>query len=372
MTQAIDRFNNVGACTLLHGWAQDIATLISEPVDIISASALLHEVYSYGGAYTGLHTMMRTFPKVLKPYGFFVYRDVYAVAAPSLHERAVQSYSTQSWLQFVRMFLPHYLHHGTHPYHHHDDEIVIRQDSRIVAATELNTRVCAVIDAPIGLFRETQRHYITLRDHVWRSGVLGFTPVLDGQLAGDWIDFRTGHKRVHFSFTDSDWMSATDRANIQAVSEPYGDHHVIDGDIFDAVTDVALNLFLTSAERDDQDCARIWGTWLEREGRETYAYLTADELLTAFAVNSVEAEARRSSVLMPVQQADVFSQARHYYNRFLTKRLPNPLTDAKQMILFQNIPVTDAEALQQALANIRHHCSKPNLARVHTAIHARG
>ncbi|MEV6429128.1 hypothetical protein [Nocardia sp. NPDC051463] len=45
--------------------------------------------------------------------------------------------------------------------------------------------------APIGLFREAQRHYITLRDHVWRSGILGFTPVLDGQLLGDWIDFRT-------------------------------------------------------------------------------------------------------------------------------------------------------------------------------------
>ncbi|WP_433730636.1 hypothetical protein ACQP0C_03950 [Nocardia sp. CA-129566] len=141
-----------------------------------------------------------------------------------MHEPAVQFYSAPAWLQFLRLFLPHYLHHGTHPYHHHADEVIVRQNSRIVAAPALAPRVCAVIHAPIGLFRKAQRHYITLRDHVWRSGILGFTPVLDGQLAGDWIDFRTGHKRVHFAFADSAWMSTNDRADVQAVSESYGDY----------------------------------------------------------------------------------------------------------------------------------------------------
>ncbi|MEU1959656.1 hypothetical protein [Nocardia sp. NPDC019304] len=371
LTQAIDQFNAVGTCELLHGWAQNIGSMVCEPVDVISASALLHEVYSYGGAYSGLHTLMRIFPTVLKPYGFFVYRDVYAVDAVSLHERVVQSYNAQSWLQFLRLFVPHYLREGTHPYHRHDDDLVIRQNSRIVAAAELDTRIYAVIHAPIGLFRELQRHYITLRDHVWRSGVLGFTPTLDGQLSGDWIDFRAGHKRVHFSFTGDGWLSQNDRAAIEAVSERYGDHHVIDSDIFDTVTDVALSLFLAAAERGDGDCSHVWGTWLEREGRETYAYLTADELLTAFATNSVEAESS-PSVLVPVRATDVLVRERHYYNRFLRKSLANPLIDAKQMVLFQNVPVADSEVLQQALGTIRRHCSKPNLARVHTAIHARG
>lgn len=142
LTDAIVRFNAVGSCVLVHGWAQDIGRLLREPVDVISASALMHEVYSYGGAYSGLHTLMRTLPTVLHPYGYFVYRDVYAVAAPSLHERVVQSYSSQSWLQFWRMFVPHYLREGTHPYHHHDDEVVARQNSRIVPVAELDTR-CA-------------------------------------------------------------------------------------------------------------------------------------------------------------------------------------------------------------------------------------
>jgi hypothetical protein len=66
----------------------------------------------------------------------------------------VQSYSARSWLQFLRLFLPHYIQHGIHPYHHHDDEIVVRQNSHIVAASELDPCVYAVIHAPIGVFRE--------------------------------------------------------------------------------------------------------------------------------------------------------------------------------------------------------------------------
>ncbi|RDI65744.1 hypothetical protein DFR76_10559 [Nocardia pseudobrasiliensis] len=368
---AMDRFNTIGSSALVHGWAQDIASLLDEPVDMVSASALLHEIYSYGDAYTGLHSMMRILPTVIQPYGYFVYRDVYAVDAPSLHERVVQSYSRQAWLQFLRMFLPHYLATGAHPYHHHADEVVVRQNSRIVPLAEVDTRVCAVIEAPIGVFREVQRHYITFRDHVWRSGVLGFHPSVDGPLSQDWIDFRFGHKRVHYSLSDSGWMSSAQRANLLAVSERFTDHYVIDGDLFDAMSDVSLMAFLASAERDDRDCAPVWESWLTREGRETYAYLTIDELLSAFAVNSIEAGIGQDSVLMPVSAEDVFTRERRYYNRFLTKRLSNPLTDAKQLVLFQNIPVADAEAVQRGLGTLHRLCSKPNLARVQGAIHWR-
>lgn len=123
LTQAIEQFKRAGTCELLHGFAQDIGTVLPEPVDIVPAPALLHEVYSYGGGYTGLHTMMRTLPKVLTPGVFFTYRGVYAVNGPSLHTRVSQSYNSRSWLTFLRLFVPHYLAHGTHPYHHADDDL---------------------------------------------------------------------------------------------------------------------------------------------------------------------------------------------------------------------------------------------------------
>ncbi|WP_196814519.1 hypothetical protein [Nocardia sp. BMG111209] len=372
LAMAVDRFNTIGSCELVRGWAHDIADLLAEQVDVVSASAVLHEIYSYSGAYTGLHAMLRTLPTVIREYGYFVYRDVYAVAAASLHERVVHSYGTRAWLQFLRMFLPHYLAEGIHPYHHHDDEVVARQDSRIVPVSELDTRVCATIEAPVGIFREVQLHYLTFRDHVWRSGTAGFRPVLDGPLAGDWIDFRSGHKRVHYAVTGSQWMPTAQQANLLAVSEPFGDHHVMDGDLFDAVSDVALMAFMAAAERGDEDCARIWQAWLAREGRETYAYLTTGDLVTTVAVQSIEATAEQGTVLMPVRADDVFTRDRLYYNRFLTKRLSNPLVDAKQLCLFQNIPVRDTDTIAQALGTLRTICTKPDLARLQTAVQWRG
>ncbi|MBB5494797.1 hypothetical protein [Nocardiopsis metallicus] len=55
---------------------------------------------------------------------------------------------------------------------------------------------------------------------------------------------------------------------------------------------------------------------------------------------------------------------RHYYNRYLTKRLANPLWDAKQLVLFRNIPVSDSRMLAEALAGVRESFSKLHLARV--------
>ncbi|GAB2507130.1 hypothetical protein [Nocardiopsis aegyptia] len=65
LTQAIQEFNRVGTCEVVRGFAQDIGTLLERQADVISASALLHEVYSYGGGYGGLHSLMRTLPTVL-------------------------------------------------------------------------------------------------------------------------------------------------------------------------------------------------------------------------------------------------------------------------------------------------------------------
>jgi hypothetical protein len=367
LTSAVDAFGQVGSCDLRFGFAQDIGSLVPEPVDVISASALMHEVYSYGGGYPGLHAMIRTLPTVLAPGGFFAYRDVFAVAGSTLHERVTQSYDSRAWLTFLRLFVPQYLTQGTHPYHHADDELVARQHSRVAPVAELDPKTGAVISAPVGLFREIQRHYLTFRDHVWRSGTLGCVPMLDGDLAADWIDFRAGHKRVHYRFGDEvPWLPAPQRTMLAAMSEPYRDHHTIDSDAFDAVTDAALLAFLSAVQDGDTACQQVWESWLLREGRETYAYMTADQLLTAFVIHS--AAAGTDTVLVPVQADDIDRVDRHYYNRFLAHRLANPLTDGKQLVLFCNVPRDDVATLRQALHVVARRCGKPSLARMYTAI----
>ncbi len=292
LTQAIEQFKRAGTCELLHGFAQDIGTVLPEPVDIVPAPALLHEVYSYGGGYTGLHTMMRTLPKVLTPGVFFTYRGVYAVNGPSLHTRVSQSYNSRSWLTFLRLFVPHYLpRHPPLPPRRRRSQA--RQNSRIVPVSDLHPATCAVISAPVGLFREIQRHYITFRGHVWRSGALGFTPLLDG---ADWLDLRSGHN------------------------------------------DVALLAFLSSVEQGDTSCRQVWESWQLREGRETYAYMTLDQLLTAFVVHSAEADT--DTVLLPVHVGDIRRIDQHYYNRSSPSGWPTPSPMPNSLCCFKTYPAT--------------------------------
>ncbi|SHF65286.1 class I SAM-dependent methyltransferase [Streptoalloteichus hindustanus] len=370
LVQAMEKFGQVGACRLVTGLATELDAVLPGPVDVISASALLHEVYSYSGGYPGLYSLIRALPAMLTSGGFFAYRDVYAVNASCLHQRVTHSYDIPSWLRFLRLFLPRYLSEGRHPYHRADDQILVRQNSRPITIPELDTSTCALVTAPIGLLRETQRHYLTARDHVWRSGALGFTPILDGQLAADWIDFGAGHKRVHYALTDLDWLPLSQKAMLRSISEPYADHLTVDGDLFDEVTDVVLDAFLNAVERGDRACAEVWSAWMSREGHETYTYFSLDELLTAFTVLSAEAQAE--TVLMPIQSSDIERRERHHYNRFLSRRLISPLLDAKQLVLFANVPRADTTTLRQALATVRPWCSKPNLARIHTAVCTRG
>lgn len=368
LVEAVEDFNRVGSCELLSGFAQDVGTLLRDPVDVISASALVHEVYSYGGGYGGLHSMIRTLPTVIRPGGMFAYRDVYAVKSSSLHDRSLQTYTARSWIRFLRLFVPQYLREGRHPYHGASDLAVFRQDSRVVPAEDLADGTSVFASAPVGVFREIQRHYITLRDHVWRSGVLGFRPFLEGPLASDWIDARHGHKRVHFALTGTDWLPASQKSMLLTLSEPYMDHWTVDGDVFDECTDIALCAFLDLAGRGDGECGDVWQSWVTREGRETYAYLTLDALLAAFAVNSAETAQEQRTVLMPVQAGDVILRDRAYYNRYLRRALPNPLKDAKQLVLFTNVPVGDAQSLSEGMQVLQRWCSKGNLARVYAAI----
>ncbi|MFI0220672.1 hypothetical protein, partial [Streptomyces lydicus] len=126
------------------------------------------------------------------------------------------------------------------------------------------------------------------------------------------------------------------------------------------------------ANEPDQALLEVWEHWNTREGRETYAYMTVDTLLATFAVSSTESNQDNRTVLMPVQVEDVIQRDRSYYNRYLRRALPNPLRDAKQLVLFSNIPHTDSDALQSAMHSVQQWCSRANLARMYSAVNTGG
>lgn len=368
LDEARSHFESFGKTALYVANAVNLTkTFQPQSVDIISASAVMHEVYSYSGSYHGLNKSLRSISATLKPEGYFSYRDVYSVDKSSLHDPAIHSYHQQGWLRFIKLFTPHYLNEGTHPYHRNEDELMIRQDSQLVDASDINPNTDALLSGPIGIMREVQRHYITLRDHAWRSGVLGFTPELEGPRASDWLDIKNGHKRVHFKLNDSSLLTESQRSLLISMSERSHDHLVLDGDIFDSITDTALNTLLSDVSKGDETANTLWQDWLEREGRETYSYMTLDQLIGDVALRSMEIE-DSENIMLPEHSSDVLKVPRTYYNRFLESELSNPLYDGKQLVLFKKIPLSDVEAIQRSLEVVQKYCSRSTVASLYSLI----
>ncbi len=356
------------ATTSFHqGNAEQTNEIFKDGADIIAASAVMHEVYSYGDGYHSIDNTIGAITNTLNPGGFFAYRDVFSVHRLSQHERTRHVYDRESWVRFSQLFLSHYLKEATHPYHRQEDRIIFEQDSKRIDVDKIDAVRNLSIDAPVGLLREVQRHYITLRDHVWRDGTLGVKPILEGDGSNDWLDVRRGHKRVHFTQANHDPLLA-------ALSETGPDEsRIIDGDIFDATTDELLIKFLKDAAEDETSESYVaWQDWLKREGAETYTYMTLNKFIGSVAMQSfIASDAKK--ILLPIQQSDVQVIPRVYYNRFLERTLSNPLPDGKQLVLFEAVDTDDKssknkEKIFQALETLDEHCSRETLAEMYTPI----
>lgn len=340
---------------------------IFDTADIVAASAVLHEVYSYGNGYEALDTVFGQITNTLNPGGFFAYRDVLSVDRLSQHERTRHVYDREAWVRFIKLFLEYYLANAVHPYHRQDDKITFTQDSSRVDLSDIDMQKSLSIEAPIGLLRDIQRHYITLRDHVWREGSLGIAPLLEGDSSNDWLDIKRGHKRVHFKSTLDDPL-------LDAISEEASEgYRIVDGDIFDSTTEVLLGQFLRQVCANEQSPQyKVWEEWLRREGSETYVYMTLNKLIGTVAVQSF-ASSEGTKILLPVKQQDVAIVPRAYYNRFLQGQLSNPIADGKQMVLFEAVDTLDQSSANQqkvaeALGTVSVHCSKEILSEIYNPI----
>ncbi|HTK39786.1 MAG TPA: methyltransferase domain-containing protein [Patescibacteria group bacterium] len=361
---ARQRYAKFGQTAMIKGDARELATLVPDGADIVAASAVLHEVYSYGGGYAGVDETLREITDTLHPNGFFSYRDVFSVENASQHERVRHIYD-KSWVYFAKLFLPYYLDNATHPYHHEDDKVVYEQDSRFVRPESIDPDKNLSINAPIGVLRELQRHYITLRDYCWRQGSLGFIPELEGPNANDWIDQRNGLKRVYYTPT----TNRPEDELLAVMSEDAGNGlRSVDGDHFDATTDAEMARFLKNVLAGDETASETWQEWLKREGSETYVYMTIGRLLGSAALRSLEASDGKK-LLLPASAQDVIVIPRGYYNRALSRQVSSPLPDAKQLILFRAYdPKKDKDEIAESLGALTEHCTKDTISRIYGPI----
>jgi hypothetical protein len=362
---AREKFAGIGTTDHVKGDARDMATLFPARADVVAASAVLHEVYSYGSGYEGVDQTLQAVAETVKPNGYFAYRDVFSVENESQHERKRHIYDKEGWVLFAKQFLPYYLANATHPYHHEDDKVVFEQDSTRVLAEGIDPKKYLSISAPVGVLRELQRHYITLRDFCWREGALGISPVLEGPLANDWLDIKKGSKRVYYKSDDS----VLDDNLLEVLSEDAADgYKVVDGDTFDSTTDAELGRFLHRVLNEDEAAVDVWNKWLSREGSETYVYMTIGRLLGSMAMRSLEVTDGKR-LLVPERPSDVMVIQRRYYNRYLQQQLSNPLPDAKQLILFRSIDVReDAQGVASAMDVLTEHSTRETISRIYGPI----
>lgn len=366
LSAARERFSKYGETVFRLGDASKLSTVVPEGADVVAASAVLHEVFSYGGGYKGLDRTMSSIAETLNPGGYFAYRDVYSVDDESQHDRKRHIYNRESWVAFAKLFLPHYLDNARHPYHHEDDKVIFEQDSRRVFDNDIDPRKYLSINAPVGVLRELQRHYITLRDYCWREGVLGFVPYLEGDKANDWLDVKKGAKRVHYKVSDESFFPDNLLATISEKAED--GHYTVDGDLFDITTDAELGKFLNKVLAQNPAAFKVWEEWLRREGSETYVYMTPGRLLAAIALRSLEATDGQG-ILLPERPSDVLFVDRRYYNRYLQNRLSNPLPDGKQLALLRLLnPREDQAAIGGALDTLSDHCTREIISRIYGPI----
>lgn len=143
----------------------------------------------------------------------------------------------------------------------------------------------------------------------------------------------------------------------------------VDGDMFDQATDLLLGDFLKKVSDNNSKELKVWEGWIDREGSESYTYMTLGNVVGSAVLRSIEASEGRK-ILLPEKADDVKIVPRLYYNRFLKKRLSNPLFDSKQLVLFKLMDThEDRSLIADSLGIISDICSKDTLTRIYGPIH---
>ncbi len=257
------------------------------------------------------------------PWWVLLYRDIYPVDG-DIFTPMKQYYKAQSWVKFIELFLPYYLSRAKHPYGGEPIQIMSDGDGGVW------------INCPVGLARDLQRHYITFRDHIWRSGVLGFYPAYYTYYKMTPLDNSSTDRKVYYEISDTNRykrLSLTTDDNLYEGQDQHGKYAA--GITFDRVTDIAIGELL-SLNPSPNNIANI-ESWLTREGAEVYIYDSIENFI--LRVKSVAADL---NVSMSVEsnangnRRAIERISRDHYTSYLSRTLGNTaLQDAKLKIEFR-------------------------------------
>lgn len=322
--------------------ATDIGSLPfkTESLSAVNASAVLHEVSSYGTRNDGITTIygidavrqsLREIKRVLLPDGLLSYRDISAPLHNLFEEKNV-TYYRRSWDAFIRWFLPDFINSRFHPYE--SSEIEMRKNNNGLT-----------LKGPVGLHRELQRHYIMFRDYT--RNIMGERfGILLHQL--DWLNEENGLKRGVLSITNPRirrFLTEINSAKYQ--SEKDNDVYEMNSDDLDLLYDKVIEYYFEMfSNNEDSELKDLFEQWKLREGGEHYIYATPTEIVAM----TYDKKDELCNVLFPAKLADVKLMPRHYYNRYLQQVIDEPEFDGKIILGLRKINVNKAKELSYTFA----------------------
>lgn len=290
--------------------------LKAESQDIVNCSAVLHEIFSYSGGKQALTRALGELERVTRPGGRLLYRDVYPCDM-SMQTPIEQSYERAAWTQFVTRFLPHFLEGDTQQYD--PARVHLRKNGEAGMAGHM----------PAGLAREVQRHYITFRDHVIRSGILGLKIDPTRYDETDWVRTEAGFQKK--IYIDQGSISAAEHPI--ALEEDRTGVYVPAAEFDDYIDEQLCGFFYAIASgRHEEDS--VFQEWLKREGQESYVYGSTSEVIDMLRTAGT-GNKERFVICRPEHYVVA---ERDYYSDYLNRVLGScALPDRKLIVTFEKV-----------------------------------
>lgn len=301
----------------------------SDSFSAVNISAVLHEVYSYGEGLNAVRDTMSEITRVLAPNGIACYRDPWAPDEDFMRESS-QVYKSPTWIMFLKQFLPDFVQQGVAPYRQNWKNIQMYQsidgNEQPRMWQDVEQQLPLRIVAPIGLQREIQRHYLTLREYLIRTGALGIL-----MEEPHWKHPLYENKPLTVRVRKGDALA---RELFSTIGKPFVgmEGYQIQGSLlFDKMVDILMYRFFTDLETSNPDVVHYFSDWRDREGGEYYFCLG----LSDFLFESARASFKQSGgkyVLLPSSVHDIQLAPRHSYQMYLGTVLDAPFFEGKQMM----------------------------------------
>ena len=270
---------------------------------------------------------MKELNRVLVPGGIVAYRDPLAPNNLNKIKRAI--YTHKSWITFIDWWLVQ------------NKERLLKEDVYLnQGITILEKDQGRLIDAPAGIHREIQRHYLTFRDFILsslensRGEFNSFSPEED-------TEDKQSRKRIYVSseklaghINGKNFFKKIEKNDIIEIKQDKDGWSL--GDI------IIEYAFLC---REDPSIQELLRAWTEREGSESYVYATVEELCRL----CLEQPDEDGNVLYPSKIGECREVGRPLYQSYLKEVISDPEVEGKQLVRLTKMPETRARKIQGIL-----------------------